>query len=237
MKKILLLHGWDYDNYTARCTEGAWHNRINFVNMLSRSYDTICINFPGFGGTQEPRAKEWDLNDFAYYIEKYIKSNDLKIDYILGYSFGAAVAVRYKSIIDKNIKLILISPAIIRANNNSKNFVKTPRCLDYFRKKLRDLYLIYYIKNPECKYGTTFLRRTYQNIVREDLINEVNKFSFKDILIIYGDKDDMVDPFKASMRLNKNMRETIHFIPDGGHDIANTHTNELINIINENVIS
>ena len=48
------------------------------------------------------------------------------------------------------------------------------------------------------------------------------------ITIIYGENDTMVNPNLVSNILKDF---NIKFMKDGGHDIANTHTKELINII------
>ena len=124
---ILLIHGWNYENYYGRCQDIAWSNRINFVNELKKKYNVYYPDLPGFGKNKEPNVNKWSLDDFAKYISDYIKDNKLEIDYILGYSFGGAVAVRYKSIYNNNIKEILVSPALIRTEIKSKKFIKTPK--------------------------------------------------------------------------------------------------------------
>ena len=232
MKTILLIHGWDYDNYYGRTTDEAWNNRMKFIKELEKHYKVYYPSLPGFGKTKEPNVKAWNLDDFANYINEYIEENDIQVDYILGYSFGGAVAVRYKKMFNENIKEILCSPALIRNENNSKKFVKTPKFLDPIRNWLRDIYLIKKVKVKEMVYGTKFLRNTYQNIVRIKMLDELEQFDPKDFQLIYGSKDDMVNPNKVLSTVNSNFKERIAIINGGGHDIANTHTKEVIDIIN-----
>ena len=67
MKSILLLHGWNYENYTNLTTsKDAWDNRKDFVDKLSKEYTIYKLNFPGFCGSPEP-DKPWYLKD---YVEK-----------------------------------------------------------------------------------------------------------------------------------------------------------------------
>lgn len=231
MKKILLLHGWNYLNYTKMTEEtDAWHNRAKFVRELEKNYEVYKLNFPGFCGEKEPK-KAWNLEDFAEYVHDYLKKNKLKVDYILGYSFGGAVAVKYNRTFDNNQKLILISPAIVRNNNKSKKFVKTPKILSPIRNMVRDFYLIYKVKTKEMVYGTKFLRNTYQNIVRIELIDELECIKPDRIKIIYGSDDTMVNPHLVESTVKDKYKKCIHFIEGGGHDIANTHPNEIIKII------
>lgn len=231
MKKILLLHGWNYRNYTSQTKEkDAWHNRTKLVKELEKKYEVFKINFPGFCGEKEPK-QAWTLNDFAKYVRAYLEENNLKVDYILGYSFGGAVAITYNSLYDNNQKLILISPAIIRNYKKSSKFIKTPKILNPLRNKIRDFYLIHKVKTNEMVYGTKFLRATYQNIVRVELLDEVEKIDKTKLKIIYGEKDTMVNPNRVLENINKKYKDRIFLIKDGGHDIANTHVKEIMEII------
>ncbi|MDE5540025.1 MAG: alpha/beta hydrolase, partial [Bacilli bacterium] len=175
MKKILLIHGWNYLNYTSKTKEtDAWHNRQEMVQELKKDYEVYKLNLPGFCGAEEPK-KAWNLDDYADFIKEYLDKHKLKVDYVLGYSFGGAVAISYYLKHGKNEKVILVSPAIIRNNNASKKFMKTPKILDKVRNKIRDFYLIHIVKTNEMVSGTKFLRNTYQIIVRVDLRDKVIK--------------------------------------------------------------
>lgn len=231
MKKILLLHGWNYRNYTSMTSElDAWHNREKLVKELEKNYEVHKLNFPGFCGEKEPN-KAWNLRDFAKYVKDYLDENKLSVDYILGYSFGGAVAVTYNRKFDNNQSLILISPAIIRNHKKSNKFIKTPKILNPIRNKLRDIYLIYKVKTNEMVYGTKFLRATYQNIVRVELLDEIENIDKNKIKIIYGEKDTMVNPTRVIESISKKYKDRIYIIKDGGHDIGNTHVDEIIKII------
>ncbi len=234
MKKILLIHGWDYDNYYGRVDKEAWNNRTKFINELEKYYIVKRPDLPGFGLQKEPNVKKYTIEDYADYIHEYIVKNDYYPDYILGYSFGGAVAVTYLKKYG-DVKLILVSPALIRNHNNSKRFIKTPKILSPIRNCIRDFYLIHKVKVPEMVYGTKFLRNTYQSIVRIELADILKEFNIEDYIIIYGEKDDMVDPDRMLKLANSNIKNRIHLITGGGHDIANTHTKELVDIINEYV--
>lgn len=231
MKKILLLHGWNYRNYTSMTKEkDAWHNRQKFVSKLEKKYEVYKINFPGFCGEVEPK-NPWELKDFATYVFEYLSKNNLKVDYIIGYSFGGAVAIEYNRLYDNNQKLILISPAIVRNNDKSKKFVRTPNFIKPVREFLRDFYLIHIVKTNEMVHGTKFLRNTYQNIVRIELINELENIDPNLVQIVYGGEDKMVNPKFVISSVKSKYKERIFVIDGGAHDIANTHSEEIINII------
>ena len=228
MKKILLLHGWNEQNYTKLTdSKDAWDNRKDFVDRLSKDYEIYKINFPGFCGEKEPN-RSWYLKDYAQYVFDYLRKNKLQVDYILGYSFGGAVAITYNVLFDPNQKLILVSPAIAR-NGVTPKYKKTP----WYIRPIRDLYLKYIVKNKYMIYGTRFLKNSYQNILRIELIKEVNRINPKLLTIIYGNKDTMVNPMYVIENLDKDHKKCVTMIDGGGHDIANTHLDELISIISK----
>lgn len=230
-KKILLLHGWNWKNYTSMTnSKDAWENRKDFVNALGKEYDVYKINFPGFCGEKEPN-KPFNLEDYANYVKNYLQNNSLKVDYILGYSFGGAVALKYHLLYDKNQKIILVSPAITRNKTKSKNMIKTPGFMQKLRIVLRDWYLKHIIKNPYMMHGTKFLNASYQNIVREELIDDLEKINPNMLKIIYGLDDDQVNPNLVINNVSNDIKKRIAIIDGGGHDIANTHKEKIIEII------
>lgn len=231
MKKILLLHGWDWRNYTKLTTsKNPWHNRIKFINALKKEYEVYQLTFPGFCGEKEPK-NAWTLDDYALYVNSYIRTSNIKFDYILGYSFGGAVAIRYNLLFNNFQKLILVSPAITRNASKSIKFIPTPVILKPLRKVVKDLYLKYIVKNNYMIHGTKFLNDSYQNIVRVDLINDIQYIKPYNLKIIYGSEDNMVNPELVINSFDKEYKKCIHVITGGGHDIANTHPKEILNIM------
>jgi len=235
MKKILLIHGWNYRNYTSRTSEkDAWHNRKEMVLELEKDFQVYKLNLPGFCGEKEPK-KAWNLDCYADFIHDYLTKSNLKVDYILGYSFGGAVAISYYLKYGQHEKIILVSPAIIRNYNKSKKFAKTPNCLNKIRKAMRNFYLIHVVKNNEMRYGTKFLRETYQIIVRIDLRDDIIKIPSAKLLIIYGAQDTMVNPKGVIDFFNAEYKKRVKIIADGGHNIGGTHPKEVAKLIKNNI--
>ncbi len=232
-KNLLLIHGWGYQIYNKFNNDDVWSDRREFINELSKVYNINIIKLPGFGLCKEPKDKCWDLNNFADYINNYIKNSKKSFDYILGYSFGGAVAVSYKLKYKNKEKLILVAPAINRFQKNKKAFIKTPKIFENFRNRVRNFYLIYIINNKFMKYGTPFLKNTYQNIVREELTDKIKLINENEIGFIYGLKDTAVNPKKLLNEIPNNYKKRIKFIEDGDHQIAKSHSKEIIKLIKE----
>ena len=231
-RNLLLLHGWDYDLYSSRITStDAWQNYKELIFSLKERFNVYKLNFPGFCKQEEPDEKEWNVHQFAEYVDRYIITNELHIDYVLGYSFGGAVAVKWKTITQNNAKLILVAPAIIRNSAKSRAFFKTPKSIQAIRSCVRDFYVIYIVKNNEMRYGTKFLRNSYQIIVREDLREDLFSINSEDIKLIFGTKDTAVAP-ETIIQSAPIAYNSIYMIDDANHDnIITDYVEELVQIL------
>src|SRR3990167_8640611 len=109
MKKLLLIHGWNHDNYSSSGCVNAWGNRSRFVEKLSTHFEVVRFNLPGFCGEKESEHP-WILSDFVRHLDRIIQKE--KPDIALGYSFGGAILLHWKVMPgNKTIKTFLVSPA------------------------------------------------------------------------------------------------------------------------------
>ena len=99
-----------------------------------------------------------------------------------------------------------------------------------FHQPLKNWYLVNIVKNEYMIDGDEFLNNSYQNIVRENLIEEVKDIMPSRLSIIYGANDNMVNP---NVAINEFDNKFKIILLDGGHDIANTNTNELVSVIED----
>lgn len=229
--KLLLIHGWDYKHYTSQTQSiDVWDNRRKFVTDLQKFFDIKIITLPGFCGEKEPDYP-WELEDFADFIELQLQKDKFNPDYILGYSFGGAVALSHKLKYNKN-KIILVSPAISRkykknsaVHNKVKYFAKF--LPNYLKDTLRDQYISKVLKNPFYAKGTNFLKKTYLNIVGIDMSEKLKALDKNDFIIIFGEKDTATPPWLL-LNTIPEIQNNVIIVQNGTHDIANTHTQKLI---------
>ena len=81
--------------------------------------------------------------------------------------------------------------------------------------------------------GTKFLNESYQNIVRVELLDEINNIDPKKIKIIYGSLDRQVNPLYVINNINPKFKDSISIIEGGAHDIATTNADDIISIISK----
>ena len=232
-RKILLIHGWNYTNYTSSGCIDAWSDRSKFVEILSQHFDVMTINLPGFCGQADPE-RAWTLDDFVQYVGEIVEKK--KPDCILGYSFGGAIVLRWKKISgDTYINVFLVSPAILRRYKNLDMSLVQKVFKIIFPNKLisilRDFYLVQIVKNPYYVRATKVMRETYRNIVVVDVRQDLLNVSVP-LTLIYGEQDTATPPNLVRETLTHSQtKHDLHVISGGGHDIANSHTEELVSLI------
>jgi len=241
MTKMALIHGWDYKNYSkfADLNKNVWHNRMRFMDRLSQKYETFKTTLPGFYGVPDP-GRKWNVETFSDYFEQQMKKNNFYPDFVLGYSFGAPVALNWKVKYQSRAPLILVSPAIARKYSEQKNVKKLsklkpfiPACLVHL---VRDLYLRFYVKNSYYNEATPVMRDTYLNIVKIDSTPLLSRISLEEFVLIFGSKDTATPPSILLDKVNDQIKSRIKIIQGGTHDIANTHTKELLRLIHKFII-
>jgi pimeloyl-ACP methyl ester carboxylesterase len=229
MKKILLVHGWNYKFYNSMNISNPWVYRSEFLKLLNDNYQVDMVRLPGFCGTPEPHVDHWSTKDFGLWLKDYIQKTTKNYDYLVGYSFGAPVIIYASLELDLPIPCILISPALRRGDSMKSRFAHFFSWIPLSMKKiLRDSYL--YFMSPYYKFGTLFLRNSYKIVAREDSVDSVLSLSEKvSIVCIYG-TNDSATPLKLTQKdLSKNV--AIYSILSGGHNIAKSHPKEIVHIL------
>lgn len=217
-KTLVLLHGWDYRNYTKFGCTDPWGRRSGFISEIEKHFNIVKITFPGFCGESEPRENSWGLGEYAQHVENFLHSRGITPDYILGYSFGGAVAVKWKNLYTHDTKLLLVSPAIIRHYFNKRiSLGKLKKYIPPFLGNfLKHIYMVQVAKNPFYIHGTDFLRESYARIVGVDLSTGLGQIPPADFLAIFGDSDDTTPHMLLADKLDGAHQKRIVTIPGGG---------------------
>jgi pimeloyl-ACP methyl ester carboxylesterase len=80
---IFLLHGW-----------GSNLSVFNALSdLIARKYAAVSFDFPGFGGSEEPK-KPWSVSDYTDFTVELIKSFGCAKVVLIGHSFGGRVVIK-----------------------------------------------------------------------------------------------------------------------------------------------
>jgi len=228
---ILILHGWNSNS-------DRWQE---VAQPISESgFRVLVPDLPGFGKSA-PLEDAWNTNQYIDWLEELIKEFKLKNFYLLGHSFGGALASKLAVKHAQEVqKLFLASAACVRKRTNKKKsfamlakFVKLFSFVpfyDFFRKAIYK----FIIRKSDYTYVEGMLKQTYLNVVSEDLSFHL-PFIKVPTVIIWGQKDTST-PIEDAHFINKQIKNSkLIIIPDAGHDLNRKQPEILANKVIENI--
>ena len=212
---FLILHGWNSNS-------DRWVEVAEIVSQ--KGYKVIIPDLPGFG-TSEPLPLPWNTNKYIDWIEKFVKEINLEEYFLLGHSFGGALASKMAVKHNQDVKkLFLVSAACVRRKTTGKKFSK------FLAKIFKVFYFIpfyplirkavykFIIRKSDYIYVEGIMKSTYLNVVAEDLSFHL-PFIRVPTIIIWGDKDDYT-PINEGYFIEKQVKKSkIIVIPGAGHDL------------------
>jgi pimeloyl-ACP methyl ester carboxylesterase len=191
MDTILFLHGWG----------GNEHSFAPVEKYFSGRFRTLCPSMPC------PPKDIWTLDDYVVYIEKILADNNITKCHIICHSFGARVAAL---LINKNPrladKLIVTGGAGLKTKFRLRVWLK----IKIYKVKKR---LFGRVRGGSADYRdlTPNGKKTFNNIVGRDLIEEVKNIKIP-TLLIYGAKDRSTPTYMAKRwaKANRNAEYKIY---------------------------
>ncbi|MCX6724350.1 MAG: alpha/beta hydrolase [Candidatus Staskawiczbacteria bacterium] len=219
-KPFLILHGWgsNSDRWVAvaeKIAEGA---------PAGGSFKVIVPDLPGFGQSELPHVP-WDVNNYVNWLDQLVKELNLKDFYLLGHSFGGALASKIAVKHAQDIKkLFLVSAACVRKKTAKKSFfkriskvIKIFYFIPYFDLFRRAVYK-FIINKSDYVYVQGIIRETYLKVISEDLSFHLPFIKIPTI-IIWGDKD-YITPLEDGYFIEKQVKKSkIIIISGAGHDL------------------
>ena len=177
---IVLLHGWG-QNIEMMQPIG---------DRLSKNYNIIIIDLPGFGLSEEPK-EIWTIYDYVECVYELL--NSLKVDnpVLIGHSFGGKVSLAYasryavKKLITfgspfkKEIKKLSLKTKILKGLKQ----VPVINKLEGFAKK--------HIGSTDYRQASELMRKIMVEHVNLDITEDVKKITCP-TLLIWGTNDEAV---------------------------------------------
>jgi pimeloyl-ACP methyl ester carboxylesterase len=222
-EKLVILHGWrpDLDGY------------YKIVDLLKDEFDVYFFPLPGFG---EKLSRPYTLDDYLKFLEN--KLQDLENFYLLGHSFGGALAMLYAIKYPTKVKtLILYNAAIFRKRKLKHKIIYLitrilkplekilPQKLNFIIKKIFYRFLV---KSYDYFLVDDNLKQTLINIAK-DLTNDAKNVKTKTILL-WGEKD-RVTPLDDALVLKNLIKNSELITFDGGHSFHKTNPQKFIEIL------
>ncbi len=222
---VLLLHGWGdrLESFNALLPE------------LSKRYELIALDLPGFGQTQAPK-QPWNLDDYAEFLEAFLAKLELNSVYgIIAHSNGGALAIRALSLnkISSN-KLVLLASSGVRDTHKIRKaglkvVAKTGKIATFWlpksskqklQKKLYGTVGSEMLDNPP-------LQETFKLTVKQDIQRDATKVTIP-TLLIYGDQDKATPLEAVGKQLNMRIINShLKVIPGADHFVHQAASQEV----------
>jgi pimeloyl-ACP methyl ester carboxylesterase len=216
-RPFLILHGW-----------GSSSERWEKVSeMLSKiGLMVIVPDLPGFGKSQEPDSA-WSLDNYVEWLLEYAqKIPELQNGfYLLGHSFGGAVAVKFSiKYAQKVRKLFLISAAAIRKKTIKKQvlgriskFFKLFSFFPFYGLAKKSFYR-YVVRGDDYLKSRGVMKETFLKAISEDLSAHLNFIRIPTV-IIWGDNDEATLVQDAYFINKKIENSKLIILPNGKHSL------------------
>lgn len=230
-KAFLILHGW-----------GSSSDRWQKIgeSLSEHGFTVIIPDMPGFGKSETPKTP-WDFNNYVGFVQEFTRTLNLQNFYLLGHSFGGAVAVKVAVDFPQKInKLFLVSCAYMRKKTMLKKVLakisKVVRIFSFlpYYALARKAFYKFIIKKSDYIYAKGIMKDTYLKIISEDLSCHLS-FIKVPAVIIWGDKDEST-PVENAYFINKKIKNSkLVIIPDASHNLNQKYPEILTKEILENL--
>lgn len=181
-----------------------WGTHLGIYDSVAESineqYTFVQFDFPGFGGSDEPR-EAWSVDDYADFFCEFMKKMNIKEATLIGHSYGGRVIIKLANRDNnpfkiKNIVLIDSAGVLPRRTKLQKFKIARYKVL----KRILNMKVIYalfpeIIDDWRSRQGSADYRKA-SPIMRQCLVKAVNEDLTEllpnikqDTLLIWGDKD------------------------------------------------
>ena len=218
-RPFLILHGWGSNS-------DRW---LKIAEQISdRGFKVLILDLPGFGKS-DALQRPWNLNNYVEWVENFIKRLNLTDFYLLGHSFGGALAVKLAVKHPQEIKkLFLVSAACVRKKTGPKGYLK-----NFFARISKIVKLFYFlpyyglfrkavykfiIRKSDYVYVEGMMKETYLNVVSEDLSFHLPFIKIPTI-IVWGSKDDITPIEQAHFIAKQINNSKLAVVQGAGHDL------------------
>lgn len=204
-RPLILMHGWGCDHTTVR----------SIAATAAMTHTVYNIDFPGFGGSQEP-AEVWGVERYTRLIEELVVKEGLERPVLVGHSFGGRVAILYASRNEVD-KVVLVDAAGIKPSRSLGYYLKV-----YSFKAAKRFWKLVLGKEKAQKRidamrarrgsgdyaaASPMMRRILSKVVNEDLTDRLHMIEAP-TLLVWGE-NDTATPMADARKMAK-------LIPDAG---------------------
>lgn len=228
-KTIILLPGW-----------GDTRSTFSYlISKLEEDATVISFDYPGFGKSLFPN-KDMTVYDYALIIKEFLEEHHIENPIFLGHSFGGRLAILLQGYYHYPAsKMILIDSAGIKPKKTFYSILRKfcYRLLKslsvYFPKRYKKMYLKWLIQcfaSSDYKVLPLSMRKTFSNIVEEDLTPYLKEIKAP-TLLLWGEEDTSTPLLDGKKMEEEILDSGLVVFPHSGHFSYLDYPNQTVHII------
>ncbi|MDD2516422.1 MAG: alpha/beta hydrolase [Candidatus Gracilibacteria bacterium] len=228
---FLILHGWGGSSKS-------WQEIGKKIGSLG--YNVFIPDLPGFGDTEIDKV--YTIDDYAGFVEKFVKKVGIDNLILLGHSNGGRISIKLATRGGIKIKkLILNGAAGIKGPPTLKQKIfkiiakigKTFKKIPLY-EKLRNLFYRAIGGQDYLNCENEFIKKTFLNMLEGNLKEELKNIKIP-TLLIRGEKDTYT-PLKDGKIMNELVKDSKMIILDGEkHGIHLQNPERLFEVLKDNL--
>jgi pimeloyl-ACP methyl ester carboxylesterase len=184
-KPLLLLHGW----------LGSWRYWVPVMEELSVEYRVYAFDLWGFGDSDR-RADGYDIDSYVRLLDAFIENLGILHTAlpIVGHSLGAVVALLWAARNPDRIdRIMAVSLPLVGTSINRR--MMTPEALALFDRAFeRQPTNFEALQLEASKADEDAVIGSVRSVMGLDMLRELQRIHLP-VLLVYGDRDDIVVPF------------------------------------------
>ncbi|MBN1485155.1 MAG: alpha/beta hydrolase [Chloroflexia bacterium] len=213
---VILLHGW----------LGSWRYWMPTMEALAQDFRTYALDFWGFGDSDKP-GDLYTIEDYVHLVSDFMDGLGIPQAFLVGHSLGGVVALcTALSEPNRVSKLVLIdTPLQGGALSTSLKLVRSPfsrilarpntlikmwmRALKRVSSDWTEMYEE--IVEDTAKLDHDAVHQSVENMLSLDLSSKLGQLYIHS-LVVYGERDEFVDPKQADLFANGSASTTQVFV-------------------------
>lgn len=223
---IVLLHGWGLSGTS-------WDTLTD--ELKRHGYTVYTPDFPGFGN-HPPIDTAYTMDDYALFLDSYLKEKGIKSPVLVGHSFGGRVALVYLARTKSDARGLVLSgvpgyrPVRLRRYIPARIIAmvgKAALSMVPFGGMVERLRARYYhlVGARDYTRARPVMRETFKNVVSYSLVDAMKAVQIP-TLLLWGSRDNVVPMFVAQKMHKTIAGSTLASVPDGGHNTLLDTPNE-----------
>ena len=215
---VVILQGWG--------TQMELYDTI--AASISSKYRVIQFDFPGFGGSDEPR-EPWAVGDYADFFVRFMDVLGIKKATLIGHSYGGRVIIKLASRDEPEFeidRIVLVDSAgivpaktpkqlrKIKRYKRLKKFYANPLVYKLFHKKIDE----WKSKQGSEDYrnASPMMKQCMVKAINEDLTHLLSKIK-QDTLLVWGENDTATPLSDGKLMEEKIPQSGLAVIRNAGH--------------------